>query len=128
MTTYSDKLRHPKWQRKRLEALQRDDFTCQLCSDTETELQVHHLKYQGEPHDAPLESLQTLCKHCHHTVTRFDKANDPVLVAIKLDTNYFAKTKSGIIVIGKITNGDLFLPLTITNPKSFLSILSTLVK
>lgn len=65
---YSEKLKHPKWQRKRLEVLQRDNFKCCLCNDDETELHVHHLKYTKEPYDAPLEDLQTLCKLCHNVV------------------------------------------------------------
>jgi hypothetical protein len=63
--TYSEKLKSPKWQKKRLEILQRDNFTCQLCGDTETELHINHLKYTGEPHEAPNEDLETLCKVCH---------------------------------------------------------------
>ena len=63
--SYSDKLKSPKWQKKRLNILNRDNFTCQLCGDTETELHVNHLKYTGEPYDAPNEDLETLCKHCH---------------------------------------------------------------
>lgn len=69
--SYSEKLKSPLWQRRRLEILQRDNFTCVLCGDTETELQINHLKYTGEPHEAPNEDLETLCKHCHllkHTV------------------------------------------------------------
>ena len=62
---YSEKLKSPKWQKKRLEVLNRDNFKCCSCGDEETELHVHHLKYTGEPYDAPLEDLQTLCKHCH---------------------------------------------------------------
>ena len=41
--TYSQKLRDPKWQKKRLEVLQRDEFCCQLCNDKETELHIHHI-------------------------------------------------------------------------------------
>lgn len=62
---YSEKLKHPKWQRKRLKILQRDNFTCQLCGDTETELHINHLKYKGEPHEIPNRFLETLCKICH---------------------------------------------------------------
>ncbi len=65
MTTYSEKLRKPAWQKKRLSVLERDKFTCILCGDDETELHVHHKKYTGEPEDAPLEDLTTLCKFCH---------------------------------------------------------------
>lgn len=63
--TYSNKLKHPKWQKKRLQVLQRDNFACVKCKDTETELHVNHLKYTGEPYDAPLSDLETLCKYCH---------------------------------------------------------------
>lgn len=66
---YSEKLKSPKWQRKRLEVLNRDNFKCCSCGDEETELHVHHLKYNGEPYDAPVEDLQTLCKHCHKYFT-----------------------------------------------------------
>lgn len=65
MKSYSEKLKHPKWQRKRLEVLSRDNFTCVKCGDSETELHVNHLKYKGEPHDVPLNYLETLCKNCH---------------------------------------------------------------
>jgi hypothetical protein len=65
MIPYSEKLKHPKWQRKRLEVLQRDNFTCVKCGDTETELHVNHLKYLGEPYETPLSALETLCKNCH---------------------------------------------------------------
>ena len=70
---YSDKLKSPKWQKKRLETFKRDDFKCCNCNDAETELHVHHLKYTKEPYDSPLEDLQTLCKHCHYYVTFFLK-------------------------------------------------------
>lgn len=66
---YSTKLKSPKWQKKRLEVFNRDNFSCRTCGDTETELHVHHLKYTGEPWDAPLEDLQTLCKDCHFYFT-----------------------------------------------------------
>ena len=62
---YSEKLKSPKWQKKRLEILQRDNFKCRYCNDSETELQVHHLKYNKEPWDANNEDLICLCKDCH---------------------------------------------------------------
>lgn len=62
---YTKKLSNPKWQKKRLEILQRDEFTCQLCNDRETELHIHHKKYSGEPWEVDNEHLITLCAHCH---------------------------------------------------------------
>lgn len=65
--TYSEKLKHPKWQKRRLEILNRDAFTCRHCGDTEKTLHVHHLNYVkgGEPWDAPDGALLTLCADCH---------------------------------------------------------------
>jgi glutaredoxin len=63
--TYAEKLKDPRWQKKRLEILQRDNFTCQHCKDTKTELHIHHEKYKGDPWDAPNETLYSLCKYCH---------------------------------------------------------------
>ena len=62
---YQQKLKSPNWQRKRLEILQRDNFTCKLCGDTEQSLHVHHEKYDGDPWNIPNEHLTTLCSDCH---------------------------------------------------------------
>ena len=70
--TYSEKLKDPRWQKKRLEILQRDNFTCQLCGDTETTLHIHHKKYfkNKEPWDINNKYLVTLCKHCHFELSK----------------------------------------------------------
>jgi hypothetical protein len=67
--TYSEKLRDPRWQKKRLQVLERDNWTCKMCSDKETELHVDHTSYSGEPWEALDDQLQTLCKHCHKMMT-----------------------------------------------------------
>lgn len=64
--TYSQLLQHPKWQKKRLVIFNRDNFQCRKCSDTETNLQVHHLYYNDcLPWEYPDEALLTLCDLCH---------------------------------------------------------------
>ncbi len=69
MTTYSEKLKSPKWQKKRLKILERDDFTCQYCQDSESPLHIHHKKYVGDdPWDTPDEFLITVCEICHELV------------------------------------------------------------
>lgn len=65
MTTYGEKLRDPRWQRKRLEVLSRDDWQCQRCFSRDKTLNVHHTYYDGEPWDVPLDALYTLCSECH---------------------------------------------------------------
>lgn len=63
--TYAEKLKNPLWQKKRLEILERDKWKCCFCDDTETNLQVHHLKYSKNPWGASNDDLVTLCEHCH---------------------------------------------------------------
>jgi len=59
--SYSDKLKNPLWQRKRLEILQRDNFQCQSCLTTTKELNVHHFNYRKEPWESEDFELVTLC-------------------------------------------------------------------
>lgn len=63
--SYSDKLKDPRWQRKRLEVMQRDKFRCLVCGDDKSTLHVHHLAYHGDPWKTPLGMLETLCESCH---------------------------------------------------------------
>ena len=64
---YSDLLRNPFWQAKRLEILQRDNFRCIKCTDPFSNLQIHHLYYKPNllPWEYPNECFQTLCELCH---------------------------------------------------------------
>ena len=66
--TYFEKLKDPRWQKKRLEVMERDSFTCQNCYSEKETLNVHHLKYSGNPWDAPNDDLITLCSTCHEEV------------------------------------------------------------
>lgn len=65
---YAEKLKDPRWQRKRLEVLSSDNFTCTCCGSTDIELHVHHFEYakSGNPWDADLGDMCTLCKDCHY--------------------------------------------------------------
>jgi len=74
-TSYSEKLRDPRWQKKRLYILERDKFTCQECKKTENELHVHHRSYQFglDPWDYEDHQLVTLCKGCHNDRTTADE-------------------------------------------------------
>lgn len=72
--TYAEKLKHPKWQKKRLEILNRDNFKCQSCLNDEEMLHVHHRVYNSkEPWDAKNSDLITLCKSCHEWQSDFQK-------------------------------------------------------
>lgn len=65
--TYKEQIKHPKWQKRRLEIMGKDDFTCQICGDKETTLNVHHLHYHKNRDIWDYEDweLITLCDDCH---------------------------------------------------------------
>lgn len=85
---YSEKLKDPRWQKKRLEVLERDSFTCQCCGDKEMELHVHHHKYSGDPWDTLLSDLITYCKVCHliHEKIKKEYQGSFVLSVLKVPT------------------------------------------
>jgi len=65
-TSYSEKLRDPRWQKKRLCVMQRDGFACRDCGDEKSTLQVHHCRYEkGYPWEIENQFLLTLCESCH---------------------------------------------------------------
>lgn len=69
--TYAEKLKDPRWQKKRLEILNRDGFKCTRCESEKKTLHVHHLYYNKgfEPWEARSEHLETLCEDCHQQET-----------------------------------------------------------
>lgn len=65
--TYIEKLRDPRWQRKRLERMEESQWACDSCGDTSSTLNVHHKDYfKGrEPWEYDIGQLSTLCEACH---------------------------------------------------------------
>lgn len=65
--SYQEKCRLPQWQKRRLEILSRDAFTCTKCAATTKQLHVHHRYYERgrDPWDYPDDALATLCEDCH---------------------------------------------------------------
>lgn len=65
--TYSEKFKDPRWQKKRLEILNRDNFMCDCCYDNKNTLHVHHRLYykDRDPWDYDNILLVTLCDDCH---------------------------------------------------------------
>lgn len=80
--SYSEKLKDPRWQKKRLEILERDGWKCQKCGDEKSTLHVHHLTYSGNLWDVDNDSLAALCEHCHGLIEEY-----------KLDFNHFNAIK-----------------------------------
>lgn len=70
---YSEKLKDPRWQKRRLEVFEKAGWKCCVCGSTEDTLHVHHLKYVGEPWDCPDGLLECLCEDCHEYRTECDE-------------------------------------------------------
>lgn len=85
--TYKEKLLDPRWQKKRLEVLSRDNFTCIKCGDAKNTLHVHHKSYKGNPWEINISELETLCALCHEKSHEkeftYDHENHPVVFRIK---------------------------------------------
>lgn len=64
---YAEERKDPRWQRMRLEIMQRDDFLCQHCYCEGKTLNVHHSYYVPgrKCWDYPAWSLMTVCDGCH---------------------------------------------------------------
>jgi len=65
MSTYAEKLKDPRWQKKRLKILERDNWKCRECGATDKTLHVHHTQYKGDPWEIEDVKLKTLCCDCH---------------------------------------------------------------
>lgn len=79
--TYFQKLKDPRWQKKRLEILQRDDFKCKNCNADDKELHVHHnyYTYGLELWEYDDECYDTLCYDCHYKITEITKEIKEIL-------------------------------------------------
>jgi hypothetical protein len=69
--TYAEKLKDPRWQKRRLEVLESAGWKCSSCERSDATLHVHHRRYVGgrEPWEYEDDELESLCEHCHRRVT-----------------------------------------------------------
>jgi len=84
MNSHSD----PRWQKRRLEIMQRDGFKCIACGSASTTLNVHHKFYYGELWEVDDTDLQTLCEICHEALGPHPKGGV-----------WYAKDKSGQTIV-----------------------------
>jgi len=80
-TEYTRLLKDARWQKKRLEILERDKWTCKLCGkgiNDEITLNVHHILYRKDcmPWEYRNRDLITLCEDCHHNLHKKKKDNE----------------------------------------------------
>ena len=64
---YFKKYKDPRWQKLRLQILEREGFKCQACGRSNETLHIHHLWYEfdKEPWEANPRLLECLCVTCH---------------------------------------------------------------
>lgn len=112
--TYWEKLKDPRWQKKRLEAMQAAEFTCQVCMDQESTLHVHHKQYfKGrEPWEYEVAQLSVLCEGCHEYQHKSEDAYN--LVGSYLDLDGPRDRDTAACVVAGFTGGtcpdDVFDP------------------
>jgi hypothetical protein len=65
--SYRSQYLDPRWQKKRLEVMEQQGFTCQRCETTEKTLSVHHNQYipNRDVWDYENSQLSVLCQDCH---------------------------------------------------------------
>lgn len=114
--TYSQKLRDPRWQKKRLLILERDKWTCQSCRSTTKTLQVHHLVYaRRDPWDYADSCYQTLCDECHEIRQELtDKSSNALKLVLRdIPTDQLTRVANQLI---QYASGAEVLPITRTWP------------
>lgn len=81
--TYKQQLLDPRWQKKRLEILERDNFECKLCYDPGTTLHIHHIKYRKcLAWEYENDELITYCKHCHSIIEYYKNKDSVTPIAL----------------------------------------------
>jgi hypothetical protein len=67
VSCYEEKLKDPRWQKKRLLILQAANWRCEDCGRHDRTLEVHHTVYisKFEPWDYDITTLMCLCWECH---------------------------------------------------------------
>lgn len=68
--TYSEKLKSPLWQRKRLKIMEYAEWRCQICGVSDRTLHCHHSYYKRgkQPWQYPDGSIICICEKCHEKI------------------------------------------------------------
>ena len=77
MSEYSELLKDPRWQKKRLKIMERDNFQCQITFEKDKTLCVHHKKYiKGKkPWEYANKDLITISEEIHKRIHLVFKYN-----------------------------------------------------
>lgn len=99
---YRGQLRDPRWQRRRLEIMQRADFSCEECSSKTRTLHVHHKIYRtgAMPWEYTDAELACICEDCHsaeHEIAIVPLAPLKRRTDFQSDTTYLAHVQEYLL-------------------------------
>lgn len=110
--SYSEKLLDPRWQKRRLDILNRDQFKCALCKDEKTTLHIHHRLYKNgrNPWEYEDEELISLCKHCHAVAEDIKRKcnGEPIVVRKQFSEAIERFTLTAIVEFGPLRQAFLY--------------------
>ena len=93
MKDYKKQYLDPRWQKKRLEILEKANWQCEICGNKDKTLHVHHKSYISgrDVWDYPDEDLMCLCEDCHkkeHEKAMVKKYINEIIYYIHHDSGY----------------------------------------
>ncbi len=117
--SYLEMLRDPRWQRARLDTMQRAGFACERCGDKETTLNVHHKNYKRDhaPWEYELSNFVCLCRDCHEIVHKQKEMINNLLPYAELNVGDFVSGLVAHQVNRKVVGG--LHPRQFANNKDF---------
>lgn len=90
-TDFFEQYKDPRWQKKRLEIMKRDNFTCQSCDVNYNTLNVHHIvpyRKETKPWEYENDELITLCEDCHTKISDIIKSCNTLIMGICSNIDY----------------------------------------
>lgn len=97
--SYAELLKDPRWQRKRLQILERDGWKCTSCEAENVTLHVNHRRYakSGNPWEVGDADLETLCEKCHEEESStYRRARDLLCPLSTDDKEHVCGTMTGL--------------------------------
>jgi len=97
--TYFEQLKDPRWQKRRLQVMERDEWACQVCGDSESTLNVHHKHYfKGRaPWEYEDSELITLCESCHEMAGAQEDERKRLFARLRVDGPYSIGEAIGLL-------------------------------
>lgn len=104
-SNYSELLKDPLWQKKRLEIMKRDDFKCKICGDNKSTLHSHHITYEEDkkPWEYQNNRIITLCER-HHSEIHEHKLIEIIDHGVLSPYDFIQKYSFSLIVFNYIEN------------------------